>query len=108
MSIPAVTGFEYGLGFRAASMKGSEANDEIVSESGEIKWKDNLSGGILGGITTGERIVIRCSFKPTSSIRKPQGTVDLRTGEKLQSRLREDMILQLQSEELQLQSPWLL
>jgi chorismate synthase len=82
MSIPAVTGFEYGLGFRAASMKGSEANDEIVPESGEIKWKDNLSGGILGGITTGERIVIRCSFKPTSSIRKPQGTVDLRTGEK--------------------------
>ncbi|QKQ99466.1 chorismate synthase [Metallosphaera tengchongensis] len=80
LSIPAVTGFEYGLGFQASRMKGSEANDAIVKKGERLGWKDNKSGGILGGITTGEDIVIRCSFKPTSSIRKPQGTVDLRTG----------------------------
>ncbi len=81
MSIPAVTGFEYGLGFRAASMKGSEANDEIVKEDSDLRWVRNSAGGILGGITNGEMIVFRCSFKPTSSIRKPQRTVDLKSGE---------------------------
>ncbi len=82
MSIPATMGFEYGLGFRASSMKGSETNDEIVKSDGEIRWANNLAGGILGGITNGERIVFRCAFKPTSSIRKPQTTVNLKTGEK--------------------------
>ncbi|MEL9970625.1 MAG: chorismate synthase [Metallosphaera sp.] len=81
LSIPAVTGFEYGLGFNAAKMKGSEANDAIVKRGEKLGWRDNKSGGILGGITTGEDIVLRCSFKPTSSIRKPQGTVNLMTGE---------------------------
>ncbi|ABP96013.1 MULTISPECIES: chorismate synthase [Metallosphaera] len=81
LSIPAVTGFEYGLGFQASRMKGSEANDSIVRKGERLGWRENKSGGILGGITTGEDIVVRCSFKPTSSIRKPQGTVDLRTGE---------------------------
>lgn len=79
MSIPAVMGFEYGLGFKAARMKGSEANDEIVIKDGQLGWKYNNAGGILGGITTGEPIIVRCAFKPTSSIRKPQKTVDLRT-----------------------------
>ncbi|ARM76350.1 chorismate synthase [Acidianus manzaensis] len=78
LSIPAVMGFEYGLGFKAAKMKGSEANDEIIFKDDKITWKYNNSGGILGGITTGEPIILRCAFKPTSSIRKPQKTVDLR------------------------------
>ena len=84
LSIPAVTGFEYGLGFQAARMKGSEANDSIVRRGDRYGWKENKSGGILGGLTTGEDIIVRCAFKPTSSIRKPQDTVDLRTGEPAQ------------------------
>ena len=79
LSIPAVMGFEYGLGFKAARMKGSEANDEIVYENGRFRWVRNTAGGILGGLSNGEDIVIRVAFKPTSSIRKPQKTVDLRT-----------------------------
>jgi chorismate synthase len=80
MSMPAATGFEYGLGFRSAAMKGSEASDSIVKDSsGELRTEKNLSGGILGGITTGSDIVVRCAFKPTSSIRKPALTVDLDT-----------------------------
>lgn len=82
MSIPAVTGFEYGLGFGAARMKGSTAADEIVLEKpSRLRLKNNLSGGILGGISTGETIRIRCSLKPTSSIRIPAKTVDLDTME---------------------------
>jgi chorismate synthase len=79
LSIPAVVGFEYGLGFLAAKKKGSEVNDEIIKKGEKLGWKYNYSGGILGGISTGEDIVIRVAFKPTSSIRKPQKTVDLRT-----------------------------
>lgn len=81
LSIPAVTGFEYGLGFKAGKMRGSEANDEIIVKDGRLRWKNNTSGGILGGLSNGEDIVLRCAFKPTSSIRKPQKTVDLRTYE---------------------------
>jgi len=81
LSIPAVTGFEYGLGFKAGRMRGSEANDEIIVKDGRLRWKNNTSGGILGGLSNGEDIILRCAFKPTSSIRKPQKTVDLRTYE---------------------------
>ncbi|MEM0157194.1 MAG: chorismate synthase [Thermoplasmataceae archaeon] len=82
MSMPAATGFEYGLGFKAASMRGSEASDSIIRDSsGNLRLEKNLSGGILGGITTGSDIVVRCAFKPTSSIRKPSITVDLDTME---------------------------
>ncbi|QXJ33424.1 chorismate synthase [Saccharolobus shibatae] len=78
MSIPAVTGFEYGLGFMASKMKGSEVNDEIIRKDNKIGWKYNYAGGILGGLTNGEDLIVRCAFKPTSSIRKPQKTIDLR------------------------------
>jgi len=79
LSIPAVVGFEHGLGFQAARMRGSEVNDEIVYEGGRFRWRKNTAGGILGGLSNGEDIVLRVAFKPTSSIRKPQRTVDLRT-----------------------------
>lgn len=82
LSIPAVIGFEYGLGFHGTKLKGSEANDEIIYEEGRFRWKFNKSGGILGGLTNGEIVVFRVAFKPTSSIRKPQYTVDLRTKER--------------------------
>lgn len=80
MSLPAVTGFEYGMGFKASKLKGSEAADSIVADDkGNLRLKENKSGGMLGGISTGEDIVIRCSLKPTSSIRVPAKTVDLDT-----------------------------
>jgi chorismate synthase len=60
-------------------MRGSEALDEVHYKGGRFRWRFNYSGGILGGISTGEPIVVRCAFKPTSSIRKPQRTIDLRT-----------------------------
>jgi chorismate synthase len=75
-SIPAVKGVEFGLGFRLASMKGSEANDSIRLESGKIVSRTNRNGGILGGITNGMPIVARAAFKPTPSIALPQESVD--------------------------------
>ncbi|MEL9940689.1 MAG: chorismate synthase [Ignisphaera sp.] len=79
MSIPAVIGFELGIGFEAAYKRGSEVSDELIVVNGDIRWRNNFYGGIVGGISTGEQIVFRCVFKPTSSIRKPIKTVDIRT-----------------------------
>ncbi len=80
MSIPATKGFEIGSGFSAARMKGSEHNDEFLKDkkSGAIKTKTNFAGGILGGISNGEDIIIRVAVKPPSSIPKSQQTVDTR------------------------------
>jgi chorismate synthase len=80
MSIPAVRGFEVGSGFGAARMKGSEHNDEFYrdSKTGRIRTKTNNAGGIIGGISSGEDIIFRIAVKPTSSIRRPQQTVDAR------------------------------
>ena len=75
MSIPAAKGFEYGEGFTSATMKGSEHNDIYIFDS-EMKPATNHSGGILGGISTGQDIVFRVAFKPIASISKPQQTVD--------------------------------
>jgi chorismate synthase len=76
MSIPAVLGFEYGAGFQVASSKGSENNDIFYEEDGEIKTKTNRHGGILGGISTGMPIVVRCAVKPTSSLAREQQSVN--------------------------------
>ena len=80
MSIPAIKGFEIGSGFAASQMRGSEHNDEFYRESktGRIRTRTNNAGGILGGISNGEDIVVRVAVKPTSSILKSQDTVDLR------------------------------
>lgn len=77
LSIPATKGFEIGAGFACAAMRGSEHNDEFVMEGNQIKLKTNRAGGTLGGISTGEPLVFRVAFKPTSSIKKPQETVTL-------------------------------
>lgn len=78
LSIPATKGFEIGSGFAAARMKGSEHNDPFdVDEQGHIHTATNHAGGTLGGISTGEPLVFRVAFKPTSSIKKPQQTVNL-------------------------------
>lgn len=75
LSIPAVLGFEYGSGFRAAALRGSENNDVFVWKGDRIQTATNRHGGILGGISTGMPIVVRCAVKPTSSLAREQDTV---------------------------------
>ena len=75
--IPGVKGIEFGAGFAASVMKGSECNDPFVIEDGRIMTGTNNSGGIQGGITNGMPVVFRAAFKPTPSISLPQKTVSL-------------------------------
>ncbi|MDW7990031.1 MAG: chorismate synthase [Archaeoglobaceae archaeon] len=76
MSIPSVKGFEIGRGFEVARLKGNENNDPIVLKDGRIGFLTNNAGGILGGITSGEDILMRIAVKPTPSIAKKQKSVD--------------------------------
>ncbi len=76
-SIPAVKGIEFGVGFEATRMMGSEHNDELAVENKEIFWKTNNAGGVLGGLTNGAEIQFRVAVKPTPSISKTQKTVNL-------------------------------
>lgn len=79
-SIPAVKGVEFGAGFAAASLRGSENNDPFcVSPEGQIATVTNHAGGILGGITNGMPIVFRLAVKPTPSIAMEQQSVNLET-----------------------------
>ena len=77
-NIPAVKGVGFGAGFEAASMKGSENNDQYALREGRIATLTNNAGGVLGGISTGMPIAVRVAFKPTPSISKRQKTVDLK------------------------------
>lgn len=79
--IPAVKGIEFGAGFEAARLLGSENNDAYALENGKLVTATNRAGGILGGITNGMPLCFRVAFKPTPSIAKPQRSVDLRTME---------------------------
>ena len=79
--IPAIKGIEFGEGFGAAELKGSENNDPYRAENGKAVPAANRAGGILGGISTGAPVVFRVAFKPTPSIAKEQDSVDLATGE---------------------------
>ena len=77
MSLPATKGFEVGSGFGGTYLKGSENNDPFLpTDSDQLKTATNNSGGIQGGITNGEDIVLRIGFKPTATIRKSQQTID--------------------------------
>jgi len=79
LGINAAKGFEYGLGFDSVKYKGSEINDNFYRRSdGTISTKTNNSGGIQGGISTGEPIYFRVAFKPVATIMKEQQTVDER------------------------------
>jgi len=75
MCLPAVKGVEVGIGFEAARLKGSECNDVFITKNKKITTETNNSGGILGGISNGNDIVVRMVVKPTSSINREQDTV---------------------------------
>jgi chorismate synthase len=82
LSIPAVKGFEIGSGFAGVKMRGCEHNDSFFTdENGKIRTKTNFSGGIQGGISNGETIHFQVAFKPVSTIRKKQRTVNLKNEE---------------------------
>lgn len=75
--IPAVKGIEFGIGFKAAELLGSQNNDEFyVDDHGHVLTKTNNHGGILGGISSGMPLVMRVAIKPTPSISQPQNTID--------------------------------
>ncbi|MDO5400223.1 MAG: chorismate synthase [Eubacteriales bacterium] len=79
--IPAVKGVEFGAGFAAAAMLGSENNDDFTMADGQVRTCTNHCGGILGGISNGMPLIFRAAFKPTPSISRPQLSVSLSRGE---------------------------
>ncbi|MDB4888875.1 MAG: chorismate synthase [Gemmatimonadetes bacterium] len=86
MSIPAVKGVEIGMGFGAARVTGAQVHDEIEpapgrARAGGVRRPTNNAGGLEGGMTTGEPLVIKVAMKPISTLMRPLGTVDMATGE---------------------------
>ena len=86
MSIPAVKGVEVGLGFEAARRTGADVHDEIERApgrrtAGNVRRRTNRAGGLEGGMTTGEPLVIRVAMKPISTLMRPLGTVDVASKE---------------------------
>ena len=76
LGIGAVKGVEVGAGFRVKDMTGSESNDQMHSEDGQVVFDSNNAGGITGGLTTGQPVVVRLAVKPTPTIDKAQHTID--------------------------------
>ena len=76
-AIPAVKGLEFGAGFAAAAMRGSQHNDAFLVKNGRIRTKTNHHGGILGGISSGMPLIFKVAIKPTPSIAREQQSVDL-------------------------------
>lgn len=76
LSIPACKGFEVGSGFGGVTMTGYEHNDAFYSEEGRVRTRTNRSGGIQGGISNGESVIVRAAFKPPATIMKEQETVN--------------------------------
>ena len=76
LGIGAVKGVEVGAGFAVKNMRGSENNDQMHSEGGKVIFESNNAGGITGGLSTGQPIIVRLTVKPTSTIDKPQKTID--------------------------------
>ena len=81
MTINAVKGVEIGAGFGAAALKGEENADEMRMADGQVVFLSNNAGGILGGISTGQDIVVRFAVKPTSSILTPMRSIDVEGNE---------------------------
>jgi len=87
MSLPASKGFEVGLGFASARLKGSEHNDAFYKEGDRVRTRTNRSGGIQGGISNGEDLFFRTAFKPVATISRAQQTVSV-TGEEAELKAR--------------------
>jgi chorismate synthase len=81
MGIQAIKGVEIGDGFETARRRGSEAHDEIYSDSGSLRRQTGRSGGTEGGMSTGEAIRVRAAMKPISTVPRALATVDVETGE---------------------------
>jgi chorismate synthase len=81
MGIQAVKGVEIGEGFGLAGMRGSEAHDEIVRDEGGLHRTSNRAGGVEGGVSNGEELVVRAAMKPLPTLMQPLASVDLETGE---------------------------
>ena len=77
LSLPACKGFEIGSGFAGTYLTGSQHNDPFYNDGGRIRTRTNNSGGVQGGITNGETVIIRAAFKPTATIMREQDTVDV-------------------------------
>ncbi len=92
MSIPAIKGVEIGDGFMAAARRGSAVHDEIVREEGKLRRATNRAGGVEGGVSNGEAIILRAAMKPIPTLGRPLKTVDLKSGkEEDASRERADV-----------------
>ena len=78
-SIPAVKGVEFGPAFEVAAMQGTEAQDAIVWRGDRLQRETNFAGGLEGGMTDGQPLVVRAAMKPLSSVRAPLHSVDLET-----------------------------
>lgn len=87
-SVPAVKGIEFGAGFNAAGLYGSENNDEFYFDNGTVKTRTNNHGGILGGISSGMPIIFKTAIKPTPSIGQLQKTVNLETKEETELEIK--------------------
>ena len=90
MSIPAVKAVEIGLGVESARRKGSEVHDEIDADernlkAGRVRRRSNRAGGMEGGISNGEQILVRASMKPISTLMRPLGTIEMKTREPAQA-----------------------
>ena len=83
-SIPGIKGIEFGVGFKAARMKGSEHNDPWILKNGKIQTIKNDAGGIIGGISTGMPIEFTVVIKPPATISTPQKTVNIETMENIE------------------------
>ena len=79
--VPAVKGLEFGAGFAATALRGSQNNDDYTMENGTVKALTNNAGGILGGITNGMPLIFRAAIKPTPSISRQQQSVSLSQGQ---------------------------
>ena len=89
-AIPAIKGIEFGAGFKAVIMRGSEHNDPWIIKNGKVATLKNDSGGIIGGISTGMPLTLRVAIKPTASIGKTQKTVNIRTMKETEIELEGD------------------
>jgi chorismate synthase len=84
LGIGAVKGVEIGAGFAVKDMTGSQTNDEMRATNGTVEFLANNAGGITGGLSTGQPIIVRLAVKPTPTINKPQRTIDKYTLENTQ------------------------